>query len=320
MTWARGYQSQLLLAWETVYGSDPSTIAAWKLPFNTLDIGLDQPNQYAATIRDNRNPSMPFRGNKDVTGTLVVPMDRRSTGVWLRGLLGSPVTTGSTIPYTHTYKVGDTIPSFALDVGHTDIGVYYKYNGCKINTYGVTVGGDGELVANLGLIGASETKGTSAMDASPAVDHTAIATRFENFEAAATEGGSAIDYLTEMSFEINNNLVPAFCIGDAGIKSQLAEGMISVRGSITGLFQDDALLLKGRNFTESALSITITDTGNANYSIAYFFDELVFNYRKPPIPGPEGLMLSLDFEAYYQDDADASAVRAVLNSSTASYA
>ena len=318
MTWAKGYQSQLLLCWETVYGSDPSSVTTWNLPFNTLDLGLDQSNQFAATIRNNRNPSLPFRGNKDVTGSVVVPLDHKSVGVWLKGLLGSPVTTGSASPYTHTYSVGNTIPSFLLDVGHTDITTYYKYNGCKINTYSITVGGDGELTANLGIIGASETKGTSEA-ASPSEDHTSITNRFENFEAAATEGGSSIDYLTEISFEVNNNLVPVYCIGDAGTKSDLAEGMISIRGSITGLFQDDTLLLKGRNMTESALSILLTDASESNYTLGYYFDEIVYSYRKPPISGPEGLMLSLDFEAYYQNDADASAVRAVLTTSESAY-
>ncbi len=209
------------------------------------------------------------------------------------------------------------MPSFLLDIGHTDGTLYYKYNGCKINTFAMTVGGDGELVANMGIMGSNETKGVAAYDASP-TDYSSVTTRFDNFEAAASEGGASIAYLTEFAFfELNNGLVPAYCIGDAGTKSDLSENIVALTGSITGLFQDDALLLKGRNETETSLQIVITD---GSYSLTFNMDELVYEQTKPPVNGPEGLMLTLNYTAYYINGADASGLKAVLVTSVASYA
>jgi len=317
LSWGRGYRTQLLYDHEVIYGEDPSSVTPYKLPFNSEDLTENEPNQHSGALRNNRNPTDPFLGNKDVTGTLVVPVEYKSIGMWFYSTFGAPNTSGSVIPYTHTFKIGNTIPSFLLDIGHEDLSLFYKYNGCKVNTFSMSAGGDGEVVANIGIIAAKETKGTSQV-AAPGADHTSfLIGRCLNKQAAATEGGNPIAYLTEFSFEINNGLTPAYCIGDAGVKSDLAENLVTVTGTITGLFQDDALLLKGRNQTESSLGLTFT---NGVYSLALTFPEIVYNHSKPPTPGPEGLMLSLNFEAYYLNHADATAAKAVLVTTVSSYA
>lgn len=317
MAWGKGYKSQILLDWETVYGADPSGTTSYKIPFNTCDIGEEAANQHAATIRNNRNPTCPFRGNKDVAGTIVVPYDIASIGLWLKGLLGAPSTTGSIAPYTHEYDTTNDPPSFLLDVGHTDLTLYYKYNGVRVNTFATTFGGDGELVATIGLIGAKETKGASAYEASPTTDMSAMTNgRFENFEASLEEGGSSIDYVTELGMEIGNSCTPAYCIGDAGVKSDLSLGMLTMTGTLVALFQDDALLLKGRTPTESSLSLTLTQ---GSYSLNIEFDEVQFGQKKPPISGPEGLLLNLTWEAYYQNGASGHGITATLINATAAY-
>lgn len=318
MSEAKRFKSQLLLEYETSYKVAPSTASAAKLPFNSCDLKLTRNIQQPGTIRSNRNPTIPFRGNMDVSGNVVVPFDLVSSGFWLKGLLGNPTTTGSEAPYTHVYKVGDTIPSMIIDKGFSDASLYYKYDGIKVNTMAATFGGDGELTATFGLIGASEDKGSSAYDASP-TDYTSISTRFENFEAAITEGGSSISTLTQVSLNVNNNLDGSiYCLGDNGERSYLPEGQIVVSGSITGIFDSDALLLKGRNFTESSLVITLTD---GSYSLAFDIGELVYDYPSPGIPGPgaETIMQTLNFVGYYGNDADASAIMITLINTQASY-
>lgn len=318
MSDAKRFKSQLLLEYETAYKTAPSTASAVKLPFNILDLKPNRNIQQPGTIRSNRNPTIPFRGNIDVSGNVEAPLDLIGSGYWLKGLLGNPSTTGSISPYTHVFTVGDTIPSMIIDKGFSDVGLYYKYEGVKVNTMAVTFGGDGELIATFGLIGAKETKGTSAYDADP-TDHTSISTRFENFEAAVTEGGASIATLTQVVLNVNNNLDGSiYCLGDNGERSALPEGQIAVTGSITGIFQDDSLLLKGRNFTESALVVTLTD---GVYSLAFDIGELVFDHTSPGIPGPgnETILQTLNFVGYYGNDADASAIKITLVSSQASF-
>lgn len=319
MSEEKRFKTQLLMEYETAYKTAPSTASAVKLPFNSLDLMPRRAIQQPGTIRSTRNPTTPFRGNIDVSGNAVVPIDLACIGYWLKGLMGNPTTTGSQAPYTHVYKIGTTaLPSMILDKGFTVSGLYYKYEGVKVNTMAVTFGGDGELTATFGLIGAKETKGTSAYDASPS-DLTSIATRFENFEAAVTEGGSSIATLTQVTLNISNNLDGSvYCLGDNGERSYLPEGQMAVTGSITGIFADDSLLLKGRNFTESSLVVTLTD---GTYSLAFNIGELVYEHTSPGIPGPgsETIMQTLNFTGYYQNDADVSTIMITLVNATASH-
>ena len=318
MSQSNRFRTQCLLEYETSYKVAPSSTTAVKLPFNSMGLKTNRAIQQPGTIRGSRNPTTPFRGNLDVSGPIVVPVDLVSIGFWLKLLLGTPSTTGSESPYTHVFSVGNTVPSAIIDKGFADNTLYYKYDGVKANTFDITFGGDGELTASVGLIGSSITKGTSAYDASP-TDYTSIATRFENFEAAITEGGSSIATLTEVSLSINNNLDGSvYCIGDSGVRSQLPEGQIAVTGSITGLFQDDNLLVKGRNFTESEMVITITD---GVYSLAFDIGELVYDQTEPEIQGPgtEGVLQTMGFTGYYQDDSDVSAILITLVNTIATF-
>ena len=318
MSQSNRFRTQCLLEYETSYKVAPSSATAVKLGYNSTTLKSSRPLLKPGTISGNRNPTIPFRGNTDVSGDIVVPVDLIGIGFWLKLLLGTPSTTGSESPYTHVFSVGNTVPSAIIDRGFVDNTLYYKYDGIKANTFAITFGGENELTATLGLIGSSPTKGTSAYDASP-TDYTSIATRFENMELTIEEGGSSIASITEATLNINNNLDgSAYCIGAGGVRSQLAEGEIAVTGTVTGLFENDDLLLKGRNFTESKLVITATD---GDYSLAFDIGELVYEQTEPDVQGPgtEGIVQTLNYYGYYQNDADASAILITLINSIATF-
>ena len=120
-----------------------------------------------------------------MAGSLEVPLDYTAFWYWLKLAFGAPTTTGAS-PYVHTFKIGSTMPSAVLEKQFTDITKYWKYNGVKISRMSLKIGGDGELVANLTLVGSNETPGTSAYDAAPTavVEHP-----FYNFQGAVKEGG-----------------------------------------------------------------------------------------------------------------------------------
>lgn len=57
-----------------------------------------------------------------------------------------------------------------------------------------------------------------------------------------------------------------------------------------------------------------------NQSLSFIFDELKFSPKSPGIAGPEGLMLELPWDAYYEDGANQSVATVVLINNVASYA
>lgn len=314
MAQARGRKAQLLLDFETTFGQDPASPVGIKMPFNTCGLRASQNLIEDNTIRNTRNPAMPNRGNIDVAGDIVIPVDQIAIGYWLKAIFGAPITSGASAPYTHEFKPGDIQPSLVLERGFTDIGVYEKFNGCKISRFSATFGGDGELAATLGIMGAKQIIGAAPYDATPTE---IVLTKFYNFQAAIEEGGATIAIVTQASLDINLALDgDQYTIGSNGIRGDIPEGIIQISGTLTALFQDQNLLNKAVAGTESSLKITLTAGTN---SLEFFLPEIQYERTSPAVEGPAGIRIELPYRAYYQDAADGAAIVATLVNSQATY-
>lgn len=320
--WALGRKTQVKVAWEDAYKTDYDPITTlYKIPFNSLNLSMTQPLNQVATIRDNINPQIPFRGNKNVDGSITVPLDDKAIGFWLATLFGACVDGGSgPSSYTHTFKSSGDPRSYTLDKGYTDIPAYYQYTGCRTTNMSLTLGGDSELTADFGIMGSGENYSASGPfnngDTTGTVDYSTVSDRFENFEVVITEGGSASTCITEMTLNVEKNIEGAYCIGNSGARSYIADGIAAVTGTINGIFSADTLLAKGRNFTETALEVTITSGSNI---MVITIPEVVLEQNTPPIEGPGGIMYSLNYSAYYSNASEATACQIVLTNSVTDY-
>jgi hypothetical protein len=315
MAQAKGQLSQIVIDWETTFNTDPSAAAGINLPFNSCGVKASQNMITPATITGRRDAVEPAFGNIDVRGACVVPVDAIGIGYWLKALMGAPTTSQSAAPYIHTFTIGDSVPSFLMDVGFTDIGQYFKYNGCKVDGLTMATGGDGELVATIDVIGAKETVAQAAYDASP----TAVTfTRFNNFQAALSEGGSPMLRCKLMNLSIKNNLDgDSYVIGSNGYRVQLLEGSCTVEGSVQILFEDVALYTKASNITESSLELVFTNSTNV---MTITLPEVKFKKGGPAIENQGGVILELPFSGFYQNSSENSVIQVELRNGLASYA
>jgi hypothetical protein len=94
MSQAKGALSQVVIDFETTFGSDPVSVAGIVVPFNyPFDLGGSRPLKEANnTNRGRRDAGMPFYGQFDVKGGGTIPIDQIALGYWLRALLGAPTT------------------------------------------------------------------------------------------------------------------------------------------------------------------------------------------------------------------------------------
>jgi hypothetical protein len=93
MAQARGSAAQVVLDFETSYGADPNSAAGILVPFNyPWDLKAVRDLKDGNTHRGRRDGAMPFYGNSDAKGGVVVPVDQVAIGYWLRALLGAPTT------------------------------------------------------------------------------------------------------------------------------------------------------------------------------------------------------------------------------------
>lgn len=115
----------------------------------------------------------------------------------------------------------------------------------------------------------------------------------------------------------------AYVIGGRGTRNSLPEGRAKVSGSITALFDAQALALfhKAIRFQESSLKIVAQHgTGAGTAGNEYFellIPELKWGKDTPKVSGPQGMVVDLPFEAYYDNDANASAAVVTFKNATA---
>ena len=90
MARAYGANASLLAAFEPTYGNTP-TGDFGKIPFVSTTLGSEQGLIANDLIGLGRDPSAPIRDVIKVEGDIVIPIDLRNIGMWLKALLGSPV-------------------------------------------------------------------------------------------------------------------------------------------------------------------------------------------------------------------------------------
>ena len=311
----RGSLVPIIIDFETTYGSDPGSPAAIQIPYVSESLSGTREQNVSDVINGTRNPSRPFQGNTDVGGDITVPVDKRYFGYWLKALLGAPTTTGAG-PYTHTYKINDTncLPSMVIQKDMSDIPRFYKYNGVKVASMSMSIGGSGELLATFSLVGATVADSASDYDATPT---THSYEQYRQLDAAVNEGGSASSEFTSIDIDMNNNLdTDVFTIGGGGTRSSLPEGKMSLTGSGVILYDNQTLYDKAKNATETSIEAVFT---RGSESLTIDFNEVEYGLQDPQVGGNEGLVLNLDFQAYDDDDAANSAVVVTLINDISSY-
>ena len=319
MAQQKGSTAILSVGEETVAGTADTT--GFKLPFNSTTVKGTANRTTPKTLTGSRNPVQPFKGNKSVSGDITVPVDVEAIWYWLQLMFGDPTTAGGSDPYTHTFKVTNTQPSFTHQKANPDLTTptFYQAVGCKVSRMTISFGGEDELIMTLSVVGFDETSESSTAFS---VSETTISLseRLNNFDAAITEGGSASSIIKSMSLTVDFGLdTNQRVIGGGGILTSIPEGIISVTGSITAQYIDagETIIAKGAADTESALVITLTSAADANHSLVFDIGELLYSQSSPDVNDELGLDFTLDFGGYYNDDADASVIKVILKNASA---
>lgn len=322
MAQAKGSAVQLQLIEETVWGTTPGTPTGYVIPVASIGGNwfsrrlLDNP-----TLRANRNPSAPVRGNTAVSGSFQFPLSLSAWGWIQKHCVGTPATSGAG-PYTHLSKCdfsgatagSDLAAGVTFQIGHTGIAQYHIFDGCKINGFTVNASSEGVAMFDVQVVGQGYTQATSSLDSTP-VSYTDTA--LDHFLLTMTEGGSTISNVKECSLTFSNNCdTSQYVVGSAGLIGSLPTGVASVSGSITALFENDTLLAKGEDHTESDLTLTWT---SGTYSLALHIPELVYEPASPAVQGPDGVVLSMNFRGYSVNDADLTCLKATLINGVATY-
>lgn len=300
-------------AFETTYGATPAT-GFFKLPMVSHGLGEEQPlleDDQLGFGREGLDPTYDVITND---GDVVVPVDTKAIGFWLRATFGPPVTTGPVSgKYTHTFKSGaGTIPSMSIEYGNPDGPVFSTNYGAAVNQLKIGMARSGMLNASLSVIAQGESDPGTISIAGSAAPLTGP--RFAQATGAVTVDGAAAADILSADLGYTNNLEKLEVIREDGRIGGFDPGVCRASGSITTRFATLALYNKARGKLPVALSFGWkTDIA----SLVFTLPRVFLPKPKRSVSGPKGIQAVFNWQA---SGAAAAQLTAVLVNDVASYA
>lgn len=293
MARALGANAILAGAFETTYGTPPAT-DFMKLPFVTTNLGEERGLIASDLLGQGREPQDPTPDVAKNDGDVVVPVDLRNFGQWLKLMMGPPVTTGTAGAYVHTFTSGAAaLPSMALELGHPQVPSYGMNFGALGNNLKIAMSRSGLLNATIGLYaqGESPPSSTSAAGTPTA----ATVQRFAQATGQITRNGTVLGQIVTADFDYNNNLEKAENIRSDGRIDGADPGMLMMGGNISARFADQQLATDASSGAPIALTFGwLIGTGK---SLTVTVPRVFLPRVKRPITGPKGIQAAYAWQA-----------------------
>lgn len=292
MSRAYGWNAQLLLAEETEYGEMPANNYR-KIPFISTTLDSEQNLVSSNVLGLGRDPTQPFQDVINVDGDMVVPVDMRNIGVWLKAIFGIPSTEDvDDGVYTHSFESGKiVIPSYTLEVGLPEVPQFIRFMGVRANSIAFNFQRSGEAQVTLNLIGQGESGETTAIDTNPEVYKY---TRVSQFQGFIKSNGALLANITAASATYSNNLEKIETIRNDGKVEAIDLGVASLSGSISARYGDNILLDKARAGTPVDIELGYQLSDSLKLEIVCH--EVYLPKPKRTIDGPNGIECSYDFQ------------------------
>jgi hypothetical protein len=291
MARAYGANASLLAAFESTYGSTPVD-GYWKLPFVSTSLGSEQGLIANDLIGLGRDPSAPIRDVIKVEGDMVVPLDVRHFGLWLKALLGDPVSAGTGV-VIHSFGSGKpSLPSLTLETGLPDIPAWFVASGVMVNSLQVGFARSGAANATVGLIAQGEVLRTATLDDTPSTRHLQ---RFNQFQGQILREGQALGNVISAQLTYSNNLEPIETIRSDGKIDGADPTVASLTGNLEVRFADTTLIDAATNNTP--LELTFGYAIDADHRLTFIAHEVYLPKPKLSISGPGGIQATFEWQA-----------------------
>ena len=282
----------MALAFESVYGTPPAS-GYFKMPFASATLGAEQPLLESELLGYGRDPLAPIKDALTSDGDVVVPIDARAFGYWLKATFGDPIMTGAEAPYTHEFRSGSwTLPSLAIEIGMPEVPRFAMYAGCVVDQLSWQMQRSGLLTASVSLIAQGETPAITTSAGTP----TEIALqRFGHFNGSIKRDGVALGNVVSTQISYANNLDRIETIRADGKIDGADPSMAMLSGSMEVRFADTTLMDQAINGTTCALEFAYSlPTGE---SLTFTAHSVYLPRPRVEIGGPQGVQATFDWQA-----------------------
>ena len=295
MAFAQGSRSSLSYIVESTFGTTPAGNFQ-NLPFTSHSLNMTKDRVEGTDIQADRMSRVDRHGNRTVAGDIQADLRDTDFDELIEGAMMSTWA-------TNVIKIGTTPKYFSIEDYAADIDQSRLFTGCSVNTLSVALAPNAMVAGTFGLVGknmaisATEKTQDAATDASP----------FDAYSGDLEIGGTTSAIVTAMDFTLTNGLAPTFVVGDDSAPS-LEVGNAVIEGSLSVYFEDEAMINRFINETETSLKVTVGDNAGTPNTLEFFFPRCKINSADVGVDGPTSRMIAMSFVAL-RDDTEATSLR-----------
>lgn len=274
---------------ETTPGTTPSTPVLESQRFSSANFSMTRAELIDDSKADTRQYLYTQTGNKTVGGSLDGAFAYDNYEALLESAFYNTFVTDE-------LTMGDTIQSMTVEIAQPDAStpIYQINRGVIVNGFSLSSPVDGLTTISFDMLGLEQEIATSSVSASSYNAQTS-SVPFLHCSGTISEGGSPIAIVTDLSLDLTNNLETVHTWGDCDPYT-LTPARIDVTGNLTAILDDESLLTKFNNDTQTSLEFTLVDNDGNSYT--FELPNVKFTSADAPIDTGSGLRtISLPFRA-----------------------
>lgn len=290
MAFAQGSRSSLAYIAETTFGTTPNTPTFANLPFNTHSLDLTKDRVEGNEIQADRMPRVDRHGNRQAGGSIEVDLRKGDYDAFFESAFLNSFS-------TNVLKIGTTPKYFSIEDAANDISEFRLFTGMSVSTLNVSIAPNQMVTATFDMVGKNMTQASSTGSTGGTPTAASTNAPFDSYSGAIEDGGSALSIVTSIDFTLTNSFAPTFVIGSDSAQ-QLEFGRAVVEGTMTVYYENETLINKFLNETESAIEVSVDDPTGSN-SYTFLFPRVKYNGASVPVQNPQSRLITLPFVALY---------------------
>jgi hypothetical protein len=289
MPFSQGSRSSLSYIAEATFGTTPATPQFVNIPINTHSLDLTKDRVEGNEIQADRMPRVDRHGNKQAGGSMEVDLRMGDYDEFIQSaFLGTYA--------TDVLKVGTTPKYFSIEDAANDIDQYRLFTGMSVSSMSVSIAPNQMVTGTFDMVGKNMAQAqATASDATPTAS--SVNAPFDSYSGTISDGGSGIAIVTSLDFSITNSFAPNFVIG-SDTAAQLEFGRAVVEGTMTIYYEDETIINKFLNETESALEVSVDDPTGSN-AYTFLFPRVKYNGAAVPLQNAQSRLITVPFVALY---------------------
>jgi hypothetical protein len=290
MAFSQGSRSSLSYIAETAFGTTPSTPTFAYLPINTHSLDLTKDRVEGNEIQADRMPRVDRHGNRQAGGSIEVDLRADAFDALFESAFLNTFS-------TNVLKIGTTPKYFSMEDAAQDIGQYRLFTGLSASSMNVSIAPNQMVTATFDMVGKGMTQSSSTGSTGGTPTASSGNAPFDSYSGTIEDGGSAIGIVTSIDFSLTNSFAPTFVIG-SDVAQSLEYGRAVVEGTITVYYEDETLINKFLNETESSILVSVDDPTGGN-AYTFEFPRVKYNGASVPLQNPQSRLITLPFVSLY---------------------